>query len=50
MDRAAGSGGPARPPLVATERPAELPLSHAQQRLWVIQQMEGTSAAYNFPS
>ncbi|MEU7103809.1 amino acid adenylation domain-containing protein [Streptomyces sp. NPDC046215] len=49
VDRAAGSGGPARPPLVATERPAELPLSHAQQRLWVIQQMEGTSAAYNFP-
>ncbi|WP_332459822.1 amino acid adenylation domain-containing protein [Nocardiopsis gilva] len=38
-----------RPELVAAERPAELPLSHAQQRLWVIQQLEGTSAAYNFP-
>ncbi|WP_256105560.1 non-ribosomal peptide synthetase [Streptomyces sp. ODS05-4] len=38
-----------RPALVAAERPAHLPLSHAQQRLWVIQQMEGTSAAYNFP-
>ncbi|ONI80847.1 non-ribosomal peptide synthetase [Saccharothrix sp. ALI-22-I] len=42
-------GGSARPPLVPVERPAELPLSSAQQRLWLIQQMEGTSAAYNFP-
>ncbi|WP_194963238.1 non-ribosomal peptide synthetase, partial [Streptomyces eurocidicus] len=39
----------ARPALVAAERPAELPLSHAQRRLWVVQQMEGTSAAYHFP-
>ncbi|NUS66706.1 MAG: amino acid adenylation domain-containing protein [Saccharothrix sp.] len=44
----AGGGSP-RPPLVPVERPAELPLSSAQQRLWLIQQMEGTSAAYNFP-
>ncbi|WP_158850798.1 non-ribosomal peptide synthetase [Saccharothrix deserti] len=42
-------GGSVRPPLVPVERPAELPLSSAQQRLWLIQQMEGTSAAYNFP-
>ncbi|MCC8249247.1 non-ribosomal peptide synthetase [Saccharothrix luteola] len=42
-------GGSARPPLAPVERPAELPLSSAQQRLWLIQQMEGTSAAYNFP-
>ncbi|MPY84534.1 MAG: amino acid adenylation domain-containing protein [Actinophytocola sp.] len=40
---------PARPALVPVERPAELPLSHAQQRLWVIQNMDATSAAYNFP-
>jgi amino acid adenylation domain-containing protein len=40
---------PARPPLVPAERPDELPLSSAQQRLWVIQHLEGTSAAYNFP-
>ncbi|QEU77651.1 non-ribosomal peptide synthetase [Streptomyces subrutilus] len=38
-----------RPALTAGERPAELPLSHAQQRLWVIQQIEAASAAYNFP-
>ncbi|WP_461124611.1 amino acid adenylation domain-containing protein [Saccharothrix stipae] len=42
-------GGVVRPALVPVERPAELPLSSAQQRLWLIQQMEGTSAAYNFP-
>ncbi|MER5264568.1 amino acid adenylation domain-containing protein [Actinosynnema sp. NPDC002837] len=42
-------GGSVRPPLAPVERPAELPLSSAQQRLWLIQQMEGTSAAYNFP-
>ncbi|MFC8954497.1 amino acid adenylation domain-containing protein [Streptomyces sp. NPDC057101] len=49
VERATASDGAARPALVATERPAELPLSHAQQRLWVIQQIECTSAAYNFP-
>ncbi|MCX4985262.1 non-ribosomal peptide synthetase [Streptomyces sp. NBC_00572] len=49
VERAAASRGAARPALVAAERPGELPLSHAQQRLWVIQQIECTSAAYNFP-
>jgi amino acid adenylation domain-containing protein/non-ribosomal peptide synthase protein (TIGR01720 family) len=49
VERAAGSDAAARPALTAGERPAELPLSHAQQRLWVIQQIECTSAAYNFP-
>ncbi|MFG2895762.1 amino acid adenylation domain-containing protein [Streptomyces zaomyceticus] len=49
VERAAASHGAARPALVAAERPDELPLSHAQQRLWVIQQIECTSAAYNFP-
>ncbi|MGN5634527.1 amino acid adenylation domain-containing protein [Streptomyces sp. AC154] len=46
--RAARTDGAARPALVAGERPERLPLSHAQQRLWVIQQIECTSAAYNF--
>ncbi|MEU3424888.1 amino acid adenylation domain-containing protein [Streptomyces gardneri] len=52
VERATASRGAARPSLSALpagERPVELPLSHAQQRLWVIQQIEGTSAAYNFP-
>ncbi|ALC19242.1 peptide synthetase [Streptomyces pristinaespiralis] len=50
VERAARpSAAAARPALTAGERPAELPLSHAQQRLWVVQQIECTSAAYNFP-
>ncbi|MEW1693118.1 amino acid adenylation domain-containing protein [Streptomyces sp. NPDC091265] len=48
VTRTARADGAARPALTAGERPAELPLSHAQQRLWVIQQIECTSAAYNF--
>ncbi len=48
-ERVQRADGPARPALTAGERPDELPLSHAQQRLWVIQQIECTSAAYNFP-
>ncbi|HWM02462.1 MAG TPA: condensation domain-containing protein, partial [Actinophytocola sp.] len=47
--RVAAAGDATRPPLVAVDRPAEVPLSHAQQRLWVIQQMADSSAAYNFP-
>ncbi|KOG07400.1 MULTISPECIES: non-ribosomal peptide synthetase [Streptomyces] len=52
VERVAASRGTARPAVTAlapAERPHELPLSHAQQRLWVIQQIECTSAAYNFP-
>ncbi|MFF1925665.1 amino acid adenylation domain-containing protein [Streptomyces sp. NPDC058221] len=46
--RAARTDGSTRPALTAGERPDRLPLSHAQQRLWVIQQIECTWAAYNF--
>jgi amino acid adenylation domain-containing protein/non-ribosomal peptide synthase protein (TIGR01720 family) len=47
--------GPVRPALVATaegERPARIPLSHAQRRLWLVHQMAADGAAriaYNFP-
>ncbi|GAA2661125.1 hypothetical protein GCM10010412_033970 [Nonomuraea recticatena] len=39
-----------RPALTpASTRPDEPPLSFAQQRLWLIEQLEGASALYNFP-
>jgi len=39
----------ARPLLEAQPRPASLPLSYAQQRLWFLQQLHEASAAYNIP-
>ncbi len=44
-----GAAGTARPAPVPMDRPAEMPASFAQARLWMIQQMDPGSAAYNFP-
>ncbi|MGO4615838.1 amino acid adenylation domain-containing protein [Nocardia sp. 2YAB30] len=43
----AGQGG--RPPLAPRPRPARIPLSLAQQRMWVLNQFDTASAAYNIP-
>ncbi|MDD9372089.1 MAG: condensation domain-containing protein, partial [Acidimicrobiales bacterium] len=47
--RGGAATGAARLPLVAGPRPAVVPLSHAQQRLWLIDQVEEGTDAYNFP-
>ncbi|UQU63541.1 amino acid adenylation domain-containing protein [Couchioplanes caeruleus] len=41
--------GPARAPLTARQRPEVLPLSPAQQRLWLLDQLEPGSSAYTYP-
>ncbi|MGA5541921.1 amino acid adenylation domain-containing protein [Mycobacterium sp. NPDC051198] len=45
-----GDGTAGLPPLTRVERPAVLPLSYAQQRLWFLSQFEGEAATYNMPT
>ncbi|MFD9906702.1 amino acid adenylation domain-containing protein [Streptomyces sp. NPDC059063] len=44
-----GTDGDARPPLTATDRPAAVPLSYAQRRLWFLNRLEDGSTAYHMP-
>ncbi|WP_280475369.1 non-ribosomal peptide synthetase, partial [Nocardia asiatica] len=44
-----GAGGGRRPVLERAERRGPVPLSLAQQRMWVLNQFDPASAAYNIP-
>ncbi|HET7742889.1 MAG TPA: amino acid adenylation domain-containing protein, partial [Mycobacterium sp.] len=45
-----GEGAGGREPLTVQQRPAVVPLSYAQQRLWFLNQFEGEVATYNMPT
>lgn len=43
------TGDPVAPPMVRVNRDRPIPLSFAQQRLWVLTQLDPDGAAYNLP-
>ncbi len=47
--RLAVTGGAALPPLLRQERPARIPLSFAQERMWLLSQLDPGSPVYNLP-
>lgn len=49
IDRLRAAGRPAVPPFRVEQRPREIPLSFAQQRLWFLDRFAPLSAAYHVP-
>src|SRR5919106_1488355 len=49
VERLRGTRGSAAPPLVRRERPARIPLSFAQERLWFLDRLQPGNAAYSIP-
>ena len=51
LDQSLGRGqaSPARAALVRMPRPAEIPLSYAQRRLWFLNRLEGAGGSYVIP-
>lgn len=49
LDHRLDTSAVARPPLRSMSRPAEIPLSYAQRRLWFINQLDGLGPVYNMP-
>ncbi|WP_169812539.1 non-ribosomal peptide synthetase [Nocardia acidivorans] len=49
LERMLGAGGSDRPALIAGPRPERVPLSAAQQRLWLLNRFDTASGAYNIP-
>jgi amino acid adenylation domain-containing protein len=47
---AVSSSGKSPPPLERVSRAADMPVSHTQQRLWFLKQMDPDSHAYNVPA
>src|ERR1044072_4025924 len=49
LGRTLSAGIAGRPALVAMARPAEIPLSYAQRRLWFLNRLEGAVGSYVIP-
>ncbi|HLM54865.1 MAG TPA: amino acid adenylation domain-containing protein, partial [Pyrinomonadaceae bacterium] len=49
-ERLDSASRPAPPPILPADRSLPLPLSYPQQRLWVIDQIDGGSTQYNMPA